>query len=52
MSIGSSLKVKAIGFSLRNLKILFVLLSATLNANIEENQNEYFGHSVSRCDCD
>ena len=52
MSMGSSSKVKAEGFSLRNLKILDMLLLAMLNAIIEENLKEYFGHSTSKCDCD
>ena len=52
MSIGSSSKVKAEGFSLRNHKILVMLLLAKLNTTIEENLKEYFGHSTSRCDLD
>ena len=52
MSIGSSSKVKAEGFSLRYLKIVAALLLATLNAIMKENLKEYFRHSMSRCEFD
>ena len=52
MSMGSSSKVKAEGFSLRKRKILVMLELAKSNATIEENLKEYFGHSTSRCDLD
>ena len=52
MSIGSSSNVKAVGFSVRYLNILAVLLLARLNAFIEENLKMYLGHSVRRCDHD
>ena len=50
MSMGSSKNVKASGFSFRYLKILYVFLSARLNACKEENLEIYFGHSTRRCD--
>ena len=52
MSMGSSLKVKAVGLSFKYLKILLVLLSAILKVIMEENLKEYLGHSTRRCDCD